>query len=255
MPGSRVAGNCQEGYRAVGITRGLSRPAELLNIAYEGVLQRVVMGVIETVAPDQDDIAREVADYRKAHPSLDRAALAEEWADSICWLFAIEGAVTALPSAIPGLGTAAQIGVELGTISADLAYMLRCMAGMVMGVGQIYERDQETPFNHEFVRVLGLWCGVLNLSMETTNRISTKVAVAQFKKVPGEVFKRINRKVGTTIVTKYGTKRGGIAIGRLVPFGVGAIVGGGFNLVTMKAFKAAAIRYYATEDAILEEAD
>ncbi|MFH1465063.1 MAG: hypothetical protein ABIO70_11820 [Pseudomonadota bacterium] len=224
-------------------------------MADEGTLQRMVMGVVETVAPDQGNIAREIADYRKAHPDLDRAALAVKWADRICWLYATEGAVTALPSAIPGLGTMAQIGVEVGTISADLAYMMRCMAGMVMGVGQIYERDQDTPFNHEFVRVLGLWCGVLNLSKEATKRVSTKVAVAQFKRVPAEIFKRINRKVGTTIVTKYGTKRGGIAIGRLVPFGVGAIVGGGFNLATMKAFKAAAIRYYATEDAILEETD
>lgn len=222
-------------------------------MAEEGVLQRLVMGIVETVAPNQENIAREIADYEKAHPRLDRAALADRWADRICWLFATEGAVTALPSAIPVLGTAVQVGVEVGTISADLAYMLRCMAGMVMGVGQLYERDQSTPFNHEFVRVLGLWCGVLNLSKKATQKISTKVAVAQFKKVPAEIFKRINRKVGTTIVTKYGVKRGGIAIGKLVPFGVGAVVGGGFNLATMKAFKAAAIRYYTTEDAVLEE--
>jgi hypothetical protein len=67
------------------------------------------------------------------------------------------------------------------------------------------------------------------------------------------VFKRINRKVATTIVAKYGTKRGGIAVGRLIPFGVGALVGGGFNLATMKAFKKSAINYYRTEDGIIVE--
>ncbi|MFD2270883.1 hypothetical protein ACFS07_06490 [Undibacterium arcticum] len=50
--------------------------------------------------------------------------------------------------------------------------------------------------------------------------------------------------MGTTIVTKYGAKRGGIAVGRLVPFGVGAVVGGGFNWATMKGFKTAAANYY-----------
>jgi hypothetical protein len=39
----------------------------------------------------------------------------------------------------------------------------------------------------------------------------------------------------------------------LIPFGVGALVGGGFNLATMKGFKAAAIRYYRSDDAILVE--
>jgi hypothetical protein len=79
------------------------------------------------------------------------------------------------------------------------------------------------------------------------------VAIAQFKKIPAKVFQRINQKVGTTIVAKYGTKRGGIAVGRLVPFGVGALVGGGFNLATMKAFKQHAISYYQTEDGVIIE--
>jgi len=94
---------------------------------------------------------------------------------------------------------------------------------------------------------MGLWCGVLQPVGEATVRIASRIAVAQFKKMPAEVFKRINRKVGTTILTKYGTKRGGIAIGKLVPFGVGALVGGGFNLATMKGFKAAALKYFKSD--------
>lgn len=82
----------------------------------------------------------------------------------------------------------------------------------------------------------------------TTKRIGTKVAIAQFNKIPGKLFQSINRRVGTTIVTKYGTKRGGIAVGKLVPFGVGAAVGGGFNLATMKAFKRQAIAFYSSSD-------
>jgi len=60
--------------------------------------------------------------------------------------------------------------------------------------------------------------------------------------------------VGTTIVTKYGTKRGGIALGRVIPFGVGVVVGGGFNLATMKGFKRASLKYYGSDDVGLVEA-
>lgn len=216
-------------------------------------LTTFVLKAIETLQPNHDDIARHIADLRSAHPRLTKDALADKWADKICWRYASEGAATALPGAIPGLGTAAQVGIETGAISADLAYMLRCMAGLTIGVGQIYERDTSASFNQDFVRVLGVWCGVLSLGKEATVRVASKVAIAQFKKVPAEIFKQINRKVGTTIITKYGTKRGGIAVGRLIPFGVGAVIGGGFNLATMKGFKRAATNYYKTDDAVLYE--
>ncbi len=44
-------------------------------------------------------------------------------------------------------------------------------------------------------------------------------------KIPAEVLRRMNRTIGRTIVTRYGTKRGVVAIGRAIPFGVGAAVG------------------------------
>jgi hypothetical protein len=221
----------------------------------EGKLQRLVMQLVEMVQPSKEHVLKEIQDLKKAHPKLNRYHLAHKYADRICWLYASEGAATALPGVIPGLGTGVQVAIESGAVSADLAYMLRCMAGLVLGIGYIYERDMEAPFNQEFVRVLGLWCGALSLTKESLSRIGSKIAVAQFKKAPAEVFKKINRRVATTIVTKYGTKRGGIAVGKLVPFGVGVAVGGGFNLVTMKGFKRAAINYYRSDDGMLVAAE
>ena len=219
----------------------------------KNAVQKVVMDVVNVIEPDRLKILREIKDFKKAYPSYSAHELAENWADKICWLYAAEGAATAIPGAIPGLGTAVQVMVETGAISADMLYMLRCMAGLVRGIGHIYDRDMDAPFNEQFVRVLGIWCGVLTPVKEASIRITSKVAIAQFKHVSAEIFKRINRKVGTTIITKYGTKRGGIAIGRLIPFGIGIIVGGGFNLATMKGFKAAAIKYYGTKGIVLIE--
>lgn len=210
------------------------------------------MRIIETVQPNVDDTKRNVEDLRSANPKLSNDELAHKWSDKICQRFMSEGAVTALPGSIPGIGTGYQIGIEATAITTDLAYMIRCMAGLTIGVGLIYGRDVEASFNQDFIRVLGLWCGVLSLGKSATSRVAQKVAIAQFKKVPAEIFKRINRKVGTTIVTKYGTKRGGVAVGRLVPFGVGALIGGGFNLWTMKDFKKKAIAYYSVEDSLYE---
>ena len=129
----------------------------------ESLIQRAFLALTETVKPDDGKIRTALDDYRKAHPKWSKDRLAEKWADRACWLYASEGAVSALPGAIPGIGTAVQAAIEAGMISADLAYMIRCMAGMVAGIAMVYDRDLRSYFNQEFVKVLGLCaaCSIL----------------------------------------------------------------------------------------------
>ena len=207
-----------------------------------------IVKLTQTLTPPYEEIKRDVNDFRKAHHAMTANELANAYGNRICWKFTSVGVLSALPSIIPGPGTGVQIAMEGGAISADLALMLRWMGSLTCGIGHIYARDMTTNFNQDYVKILGLWCGVLKTAEQATKRVATKVAVSQFKKVPGKIFTKINQKVGTTIVTKYGAKRGGIAIGRLIPFGVGAIVGGTYNSVTMKTFKKKAIFYFASDN-------
>ena len=207
-----------------------------------------IVTLTQKLIPPFEEIERDVNDFRKAHPAMTAHELADAYGNRICWKYTSVGVATALPSAIPGIGTMTQIAVEGGSISTDLALMLRWMGSMTCGIGYIHGRDMTTNFNQDFVKVLGLWCGVLKTAEQATKRVATKVVVAQFKKVPGKIFQKINQKVGTTIVTKYGAKRGGIAIGRLIPFGVGSIVGGTYNGVTMRTFKKKATVFFATDN-------
>lgn len=48
-------------------------------------------------------------------------------------------------------------------------------------------------------------------------------------KVPSTALKQINGVLGKNFVTKYGTKQGIIVLGRVAPFGIGAVIGGGAN--------------------------
>ncbi len=164
------------------------------------------------------------------------------------------GVASALPSIIPGVGTAVQVGLEAGAISGDILLLLRWMAAISYGIALIYGKNIRNEFNQEFVKVLGVWCGVIKAAEQVTKRIGTKVAVVQFnKRVSGKILAKINQKVGTTIFTKYGTKRGGIALGKLIPGGVGVIVAGTFNYVTMTKFKKAAIKYYSGGNFVIDE--
>lgn len=207
------------------------------------------MQAVNAAAPKFSSIETEIRELRRSYPNLSKKELADKYGNRLRSKYTNVGVVTALPGAIPGIGTKIQIAVEVGSISADLALMLRWMAAMCYGIALIYEKDISSEFNQEFIKVLGVWCKVITIAKEATSKIATRIAVVQFnKRVSSKILQRINQRVGTTIITKYGTKRGGVALGRLIPFGVGAAVGGTFNFVAMNAFKKAALKYYQSTD-------
>jgi hypothetical protein len=47
-------------------------------------------------------------------------------------------------------------------------------------------------------------------------------------------IRSINRTLGANFVTKYGTKRGIIAIGKVAPFGFGLVIGAGGSLALQR---------------------
>lgn len=209
------------------------------------------MKVVNFVSPSFESIEKDVAELKKGKPNKSKKQLSKIYANRIRNKYTSVGVVSALPSTIPGLGTGVQIAIEAGTISGDLILMLRWMASTCYGVAVINDKDIRSDFNQEFVRILGLWCGAIEASKLATEKIATKVAVTTFnRKVSGKTLAKINQRVGTTIFTKYGAKRGGIALGRLVPMGIGVIVGGTFNYVTMTRFKGSAIKYFESDELV-----
>ena len=204
-----------------------------------------VLALVRKVGPDPHDVVARVEEIRRKNPRLGERQLAELLLNKLSWLYAGQGAVASLPGTIPGLGTAVQVVVEGGAVTADLAMLVRNLTNATLTAACIYGHDVHSPDRYaEVLVVTGMWAGVLKPAGEASARIATKVAAAAVKKIPGKVLQRINRKVGTTIVTKYGTKRGGVALGKVIPFGVGVLVGGGFNLATMRGIKRAVINYY-----------
>lgn len=205
--------------------------------------------IIQSVAPSHEYVAQEIDELKYLNSKLTKDQLALRWGKRIRNNYTSVGVATALPSSIPGIGTVAQIAIEAGTITGDLALMLRWMGKLCMGISIIYGNNPEKSINQDLINILGIWCGVIDAAKNATTRVGTKVAVAQFnKRISGKTLVKVNQRVGTTVVTKYGTKRGGIALGKLVPFGVGAVIAGGFNYFTFNGFMKSAIDYYKNDN-------
>jgi hypothetical protein len=72
--------------------------------------------------------------------------------------------------------------------------------------------------------------GFIKLAGELGKGLGAKAT----KSIPMSVLRAVNSSAGRTIVTKYGTKRGVIALGRALPFGVGMVIGGGANYASVR---------------------
>lgn len=200
------------------------------------------------IIPAAEDVRTAAAAYRRNHPELSNLQLSERLASETTWRMAGAGVVASLPGAIPGLGTMAQLAIGGATISGETWLMLRNLTTLQFTIAAIHGHDpQAAEREDELLITWGLATGAVVPAKEAGKRVGTKVAIKQFnQRVSGKLLQQINRRLGTTVFTKWGAKRGGIALGRLIPFGVGALVGGGMNYATARSFAMAIIRLYST---------
>jgi|SRR5215212_9942399 len=210
--------------------------------------QSGLINMFETLAvfPNPKDIDEAVKKLKVKHSSTSGPDLARKIVNSATWKLTGVGVVASLPSAIPGLGTAVQIGITTTSITGETWLILRNLTAMQLMVAGILGYDVSEPERkEELIIVWGIETGAVVPAKEAMKRVGTKVALKQFdKRVSGAALNRINQKLGTTVLTKEGTKRGGIALGRLIPIGIGTLVGGGMNYLAARSFGAACLKYY-----------
>jgi len=205
----------------------------------------VIENLIRIFAPEQNAVREWVSGLREENPTMNPDQMAAYICRRLVWQSTMEGAALGLPGAVPGLGTVVQAGISLGTTSADLTLLIRHQVYLTFSIAECYGVAEQRCLLQDVLILIGLWSNALTLTKSGAIRMGTKIVAANFnKRVSAEVFKAINKKVGTTVLTKYGTKRGGIAVGRLIPFGVGVLVGGTLNYIMMNRFADHTCRYF-----------
>jgi hypothetical protein len=141
----------------------------------------------------------------------------------------LAGAAAGGAAAVPGIGLAtssAAFAVELGWSTLRLA-------DLILTIAAIHGHDRATIDERR------MW--VLSI---LTYRDGAASVVASFadelagprnttRTISRRSLQRMNAIMGRTIVSKFGARRGVAAIGRAVPFGVGAALGYGINARTV----------------------
>ncbi|MDO3175910.1 hypothetical protein [Mycobacteroides abscessus] len=137
------------------------------------------------------------------------------------------GAATGAMAAAPGVGTAVSIVAAAG----DASWFLTAAAGYVLSAAELRGIKVEN-FEHQRALVLMVLAGGGGSTFfsNAAGRTGPHLGKVVTNAVPLSTIKSINKVLGANFVTKYGTKRGIIAIGKVAPFGVGLAIGAGGNL-------------------------
>ncbi|MEU5261583.1 hypothetical protein [Amycolatopsis sp. NPDC021455] len=172
-------------------------------------------------------VRKNIARARQRNPEATPAEVVRALERMYLSALASTGAAVGATAAAPAVGT----GVALALSAGEAFSSLELSTLFVLSVAEVHGVRLD-----EIERRRTLVMGIL-LGQSGSNAIVGKVAERTgqhwarqlVSKVPMATLHQINRVLGRNFVTKYGTKQGIIVLGRVVPFGIGAVIGGGAN--------------------------
>ncbi|MFG6365210.1 EcsC family protein, partial [Schaedlerella sp.] len=144
---------------------------------------------------------------------------------------------------VTGFGGIVTMPVMLPANVGSLLYvqmrMIACVAYM-----NGYELNSDQTQTFVYACLAGV--AVNELIKQAGIKFGIKFANGLIKKIPGKVLTKINQKVGFRFITKFGTK-GIVNLGKMLP-GVGAVIGGGLDLVETKVIAHRAYKWFFEGD-------
>ncbi len=137
------------------------------------------------------------------------------------------GAASGGTAAIPGVG----LGAVTATFAVELGWSTMRLADLILTIAAVHGHDRANV-DERRMWVLSILtyregaAGMLARLAAETGETSTRSGA---RRLTTTSVKRINVTMGRAVVAKYGARRGVAAIGRAVPFGIGAVLGYGMN--------------------------
>lgn len=198
----------------------------LLDSCYEKCLNG-----IPKVSPSVEDMAN---DYLKKHKSTDEACKA---------MLRNQIAKCTTSGFITGFGGLITMPVS---IPANIGSVIYVQMRMIACVAYMADYDLASDQTQTFVYACLAGVAVNNLLKQAGVKFGVKLANNLIKKIPGKALTKINQKIGFRFITKFGTK-GIVNLGKMIP-GVGAVVGGGLDLVETKIIADRAYQWFFKND-------
>jgi hypothetical protein len=184
-------------------------------------------------------VRKNIARARQRNPEATPAEVIRTLEKMCVSALASTGAAVGATAAAPAVGTGVALALSAGEFftSLELSTLFALSVAEVHGV-QIDEIERRRTL------VMGILLGESGSATigKVAERTGQHWARQIVSAVPTATLKQINKVLGKNFITKYGTKQGIVVLGRAVPFGIGALIGGGAN-ATMAVLAVRAARH------------
>ncbi len=150
------------------------------------------------------------------------------------------GATAGGTAAMPGVGTMAAIGLT----TSEIAWTATRTADMILTVAAVHgHTDAVVEERKSWVLAL------LTFDDDAAEGLGKTIAelggtVAASRTVSLDVLDRANSRVARTLIARYGAERSVLLVGKLLPFGIGAVVGGAANHYLVRSTIKRADRFF-----------
>jgi hypothetical protein len=171
-------------------------------------------------------VRKNIARARQRNPEATPAEVVRTLERMYVSALAGTGAAVGATAAAPAVGT----GIALALSAGEAFSSLELSTLFVLSVAEVHD-VQLDEIERRRTLVMGILLGqsgstTIGKAAERTGQHWARQLVS---KVPTATLKQINSVLGKNFITKYGTKQGIIVLGRVAPFGIGAVIGGGTN--------------------------
>lgn len=192
-----------------------------------------LLGLVRAAAIKPADAKNIVAKYRGQleDKGLSAQQIAEEVADKIiaryCGLAGLSGASTGLIGAVPGLGTIA--AASLGA-TTDIVASMKLQVDMCMCMAAAFGYDIDSEDAQHLTYLIALGGSLEHAGKPIVTKLASEAGVRMLRQyLKGaalQAIKEFFKRLGIVFTRK--------ALEKALPFGIGAVVGGGANYALTK---------------------
>ena len=175
--------------------------------------------------------------YRANHPDATPREVLDALERRFWQLSATAGGSVGAIAAVPVVGTGTALGISavesVGFLEASIFYIIARAELHGLPTDDLMRRQT-------LVMTILLGKAGEETLTKGIGRTSNHWANAVLTRIPAKSLRAVNSVLGRNMITKYGTKQGVIVLGRVIPFGIGAAIGGTLGAFSARAVMAAA---------------
>ena len=188
--------------------------------------------------PAVDSVRRLRAERPTASPSELAEVIVARYRRELGGMGAASGGI----AAVPGIGTGIMVA---GSVSESGWSVVR-LGQMILELGIVHGHDARDVEERRawVLAVLALALGLAEGLGESAGLILRRGGVVSLRAMPAAQVARANRSIVSRLLLRWGSTQAAIRLGNIVPFGAGAVIGVGANVLLVNVVGARARAFF-----------